>query len=126
MKTPLRVYLAVPYEYEYDSVRDFRFRHVTEAAFKLLERGYHVFSPITHSRPMSFWPNGKLREGMVQDFSFWQEQNFSFLRHWADLLAVLPLSGWRESVGVAAEIAEAHRLSVPVVRLPIDRHGYMQ
>jgi hypothetical protein len=122
--TPRRVYLAVPYANKSDGVREFRFRHVTDAAFRLIERGYHVFSPITMGRPMTTRPDGTQ---MVEtaEFAFWREQDLSFLRHWAEMLAVLPLRGWVESVGVAAEIAEARRLGLPVIRLPIDKHGYM-
>ena len=126
MKTPVRVYLAVPYSHESDGVREFRFRKVTEAAFCLLERGYHVFSPITMGRPMTIFPSGKPMEGMIREFSFWKGQDFSFLRYWAEMLAVLPLQGWEESEGVRAEIEEARRLGLPVCLLPINRYGEME
>jgi hypothetical protein len=56
---------------------------------------------------------GELPKG----WDFWREYDLWFIRQ-CDRLTVVMIDGWRESVGVTAEIAEAERLGIPV--------GYME
>ena len=84
-----------------------RYQQVTVVAGKLMEQGYVVFSPITHSHPVArAYP-------LPCTWEFWQNQDFTFLSVcWKVFL--LTLDGWQTSVGVTAEIAEAERLGIPV------------
>lgn len=51
---------------------------------------------------------------MPTSWEFWSQADREYLAR-CDVLAVLTLAGWRESVGVQAEIQLAHVLGLPVV-----------
>lgn len=47
------IYIAVPYSHKEESVRLARFESVNRAACFLMNKGYHVFSPISHTHPIA-------------------------------------------------------------------------
>ena len=51
MMKPKRIYLACPYWHEDPEMREERYQMVTSKTARLMELGYQVFSPITHSHP---------------------------------------------------------------------------
>lgn len=106
-----RIYLAAPYSHPDEDVRAMRFYAVSRRASLIMRRGDLVFSPITHGHILGAFG------GLPGDFDFWEAHCLSFLRHWAQELHVLALSGWQESRGVLAEMAEAGRLGLPVWHL---------
>jgi hypothetical protein len=55
-----------------------------------------VFSPIVHGHPF-------VDHGLPRDWPFWERFNRDHLVRYGEEV-VLMLDGWRESVGVAAEI----------------------
>ena len=114
-----RVYLAAPYSSDSASVRGWRAGAAGKVAMELILRGHLVYSPISHGHALA------LQAGCSApaDFAFWRAHCLSFVRLWAELLAVLQLRGWEESAGVKAEIAEARRLGLPVVMLEFDTYG---
>jgi hypothetical protein len=118
----LRVYLAAPYSCESDRIRKWRAGMASRVAMEIMLRGHLVYSPISHGHALSTWPEAQCLNysRIPKNFAFWQAHCLSFLRRWAELLAVLRLHGWQESVGVTAEIAEAQRLGLPVAWLEID------
>lgn len=71
-----------------------------------MRRGHVVFSPIVHGHPL-------VGHGLPTDWPFWERFDREHLRR-CDELVVLTLDGWRESVGVAAEIRIAGELGTPV------------
>lgn len=100
-------YLASPYSSPDEAVRLRRFEAAAEAAARMMREGRVVFSPIAHSHPIdAFFPEPESGE-------FWHTQDVHFLRH-ADRMAVLMLHGWRESKGIARELAVARELHIPV------------
>ncbi len=101
------IYLASPYTHSDVHVRDWRFREACRAAATLLRAGITVFSPIAHSHPIAQF-------GMPTNWEFWSQVDREYLAR-CDALAVLTLPGWRESVGVQAEIGFARELGLPVV-----------
>ncbi len=101
------IYLAVPYTHHSPVVRHNRFEHVNRFAAWLMQQGYPIFSPISHSHPI------EEHFTETKTWEFWQLQDLPILRQ-CDRLFVLCIDGWRESVGVTAEIAEASRLGIPV------------
>lgn len=114
-----RVYLGTPYtctEYRTLRVRrrieNERFRFVTEVSCLLVERGIAHFSPITQSHVQK-----KIAADMgvlfLSDFEFWRSFDLMMLRGCTELY-VLRLKGWDSSIGLRAEINEAHRLGLPV------------
>lgn len=101
------IYLASPYTHPDTHIREWRFREACRAAAALLRAGVTVFSPIAHSHPIA-------RFGMPTSWEFWSQVDREYLSR-CDVLAVLTLAGWRESVGVQAEIQLACELGIPVV-----------
>lgn len=97
-----KIYLAIPYTHPDPAVRDERHDRVTAVTADLMSQGTLVFSPITYTHNMQ-----KLYD-MPTDWQFWQRMCCAFVS-WADELWVLRLDGWKESVGVQAEIREAER-----------------
>ena len=83
----LLIYLATLYSHSDPDVKQRRFDAVNRAAAKLMRRGWHVYSPISHSHPMA------LAGARV---------------------IVLRQDGWRESTGVRSEMEIAAELGLPV------------
>ncbi len=100
------IYLASAYSHPDPHVREWRFREACRAAANLLRAGITVFSPIAHSHPIAQF-------GMPTSWEFWSQVDREYLAR-CDVLAVLTLPGWRESVGVQAEIGFARELGLPV------------
>lgn len=100
-------YLASPYTHPDERVRRKRFEQVAAVAADLMKRGEVVFSPIAHSHPID------LNFDSPESGEFWKKQDEPFLMG-CDKLAVLRLSGWEESKGLAHEIAVAHERGIPV------------
>lgn len=92
-----KIYLACPYSHPDPKVREQRFKQVSKAAGQLMELGYLVFSPISHSHQMC------IESELYTGFEFWAELDNSFLE-WCDILLVLKLDGWQESKGVQEEV----------------------
>jgi nucleoside 2-deoxyribosyltransferase len=109
--TPL-IYLASPYSHPDDRVRQARFEAACRTAAELMRQGHVVFSPIAHS-------HGIAKYGLPLDWRFWERHDRRFLEV-CDALAVLALDGWRESVGVHAEMQIARELEKPIRFLSQD------
>jgi nucleoside 2-deoxyribosyltransferase len=107
------IYLASPYSHpDYDE-RERRFTAACYATVQLIQSGHVVFSPIVHGHPL-VW------HGLPTDWPFWERIDRDHLER-CDEVVVLMLDGWRESVGVAAEIRFAAELGKPVRYLAPDR-----
>lgn len=91
-----KIYLAVPYSGT-DKQRQERFEKVNKVAVKLMEQGNIVYSPITHSHPLTE------QCGLPKGWEYWKNHNTSFIK-WCDELYILILDGWEESVDIKAEI----------------------
>jgi hypothetical protein len=103
------IYLASPYTHIDPLVRQRRFESACRAAAALIVRGKAVFSPVAHGHPICAY-------GVPHDWDFWQRHDRCYLDA-CDEVVVLMLDGWRESVGVQAEIAIARELGKPVTFL---------
>jgi nucleoside 2-deoxyribosyltransferase len=100
------IYLASPFTHFDPAVRQWRFEAACRAAAALITQGKTVFSPIAHSF-------GICAFGIPHDWHFWQRHDRRYLDV-CDEVVVLMLDGWRESVGVQAEIIAARELGKPV------------
>jgi len=70
--------------------------------------GYNVFSPISHSHPISLYMDNSL------DSEFWTSVD----EHWqkkCDKLILLTLPGWKESVGLKKEYLIAIEIGQPIL-----------
>jgi nucleoside 2-deoxyribosyltransferase len=99
----IRVYVAHPYtgreRYAYETAQDF-------CAYAW-RRGWHPYSPIAQWHPVA------TRFGLPMDAASWADLNARELRM-SDAVAVLMLTGWQTSVGVAMELGWAEVEGKPV------------
>jgi len=101
------IYLAAPYTHTDPAVRAHRVIAVSAAAAKLMKDGHNVFSPISMG--------AKIAEAgdLPTDWKYWARYNRRMMRC-CTALYVLTFDGWRESVGVQAEIEYARGLGLPM------------
>jgi nucleoside 2-deoxyribosyltransferase len=109
------IYLASPYSHPDPTVRERRFQEACRATAALLRAGHIVFSPVVHSHPL-------VPHGLPTDWAWWEEVDREHLIR-CDEVVVLQLDGWRESVGLAAEVRIAQDLGKPVRYLAWDASG---
>lgn len=107
------IYLASPYSHPDRFIQRDRYHSACYAAAEMIKAGIPAFSPIVHSHILHE------RHGCGGDFETWQRLDRDLI-HGSEKLVVLMLDGWRESVGVTAEIAYADELGIPVVFLSMN------
>jgi hypothetical protein len=103
------LYLACPYSHPNPFVRDARFRTANRTAAQLMRAGIVVFSPLSHSVPIS----ADFNDTVTLSHEFWMSQDLPILRR-CDEMLVLGLTGWHESLGVRQEIFEAMTHKIPI------------
>lgn len=102
------IYLAAPYSHPDEDIRIARYNEISSMTVKIMmEDGDHVFSPITYAHPLA------VKFGLSGGWDFWQSFDMEFIRR-CDAVAVYMLKGWRESVGVNAEIQFAKEIGKPI------------
>lgn len=99
-----RLYLAAPYTSPCKELILSRVEAVNKLAASLMDQGYCVFSPISHSHPISEYTKAD-----ALDHDFWLNQDLEFME-WADEVWVYKLAGWEESRGIKREIEYANKL----------------
>lgn len=101
------IYLASPYSSKDPQLEEERFEAACKVTAHLItEQGLHVISPIAHTRPIA-------KYGLPGDWAFWKEYDTNLINR-CDELYVLRLPGWKESVGVQAEIEIARKGNKPI------------
>ena len=110
-------YLASHYSSPDPEIVQTRFLAAEAATAWCLRHSLWVYSPIVHCHALCE------AYQMPSDAEFWKEYNFAMLARSSKLL-LLNIDGWKESKGVAAEIAEAYRLHLPI-RLITPRSQYV-
>ena len=100
------IYVAAPYKHEDLVVQVNRVLEATKYAAALMDSGYAVFSPLSHSKVVELQ-----RTYGGQDN--WYDLDLHLLGACSSL-HVLVLDGWTTSKGVMLEIAEAEKLGIPV------------
>lgn len=103
------VYIACPYSHSDPAVRAANFQRANKLAAWAMQKGYCVFSPISHSVPVAEY----LPPELLLDYDFWQAQDQPLLRL-CDAIWVCPPEAALTSRGVAAEVKEATRLNIPI------------
>lgn len=78
-----------------------------------MRQGRHIFSPISHTHPIA------LAGSLPLGWDFWQAYDRAILRVCKRVI-VLMLKGWKESKGVAGEIAIAEELGLPIVYMSME------
>lgn len=103
-----KIYLAIPYSGMIES----SYEQANKAAAELMSGGdnINVFSPITHSHPLTQY-------GVRGDWEFWKQVDFQFIDWAEEVWVVVPEEGIKRvlmSVGVIAEINYANESKKPV------------
>ena len=103
----MRVYLACPYSHPSLRTRKFRFNVANEVAAILINKGYIVYSPISHTHPIS--------ECTLYPITYdqWLALDEHFIE-WCDELWIIDLVGADTSKGIEFEKAKAESLGKPV------------
>lgn len=91
-------YLGTPYT-NFDEGIELAFREAARIAAALLRAGVEVYSPIAHSHPLSLY--GDID---ALDRDFWIKYQENFMSR-CDVLIVAEMRGWKDSIGIAHEIA---------------------
>jgi len=104
------IYLACPYTDRAPEVMQQRYELVTMVAGKLMQKGHHVFSPITHGHPIAMTCN------LPTDWNYWEGLCIKHIRN-CSFLAVLTLPGWSTSIGVCRELELAAEYGLPITHL---------
>lgn len=77
----MKIYLATPYSHPDPKVREWRFENINSFAADLMKCGHVVFSPISHSHPISQHLGNSL------DSEFYLGQDIPFM-NWADKMII--------------------------------------
>lgn len=104
------IYLASPYSHPDALTRKTRFLIAEQVTAILFNQGIFVFSPIVHCHELA------ARHTLPTSFEFWRGYNFDMLRR-ADLLSIIAIPGWEESIGVQAEIEMAKLIGLPITHI---------
>lgn len=101
------LYLACPYLHKDWNVVLERVKQVNKLAGALINEGFYIYSPISHSHPIA------QEVDLPGDWNFWQGFDRVMIKACKGLL-VFKLPGWEQSVGVNAEIQIAKELGLPI------------
>lgn len=104
------IYLASPLSHPSEDVQFTRYQHVLSITSWLINQGHMIFSPIVHSYRLDI-PR--------QDFAWWE----AYDEHMISLskeVWILVIDGWRESIGVQAEIVLAQKYNLPIKYVNAD------
>lgn len=104
------IYVAIPYSHPSKKVREYRFELANQYAALLMNQGHIVFSPISHSHPISRY----LKNANNSDF--YVNQDLYWLQ-FCDEIHVIATDGWENSKGVARELKEAKKLNLKTVKV---------
>lgn len=111
-------YLAVPYSHKDPQIREYRFKEANRAAGKLINDGHYVFSPISHTHPIA------MISELPKGWEYWKTFDEIYLNS-SHTLIVLTLDGWKESIGVTAEINLAKELSL-IIYYMTETHDFKE
>jgi hypothetical protein len=89
-------YLAIPYSHPDSNVREERFNMANRIAADLIRQGRFIFSPISHSHPITPYDT-------PQGWDFWEKFDRIFLEICPKMI-VVKADGWLESKGIMGEI----------------------
>lgn len=104
-----KIYLACPYSHSDFVVREYRVAQANKKAAELMEVGNLVFSPLSHSHPIS--EHCKVDP---TDHDFWLRQDLWILDI-CDDMHILCLPGWDKSKGIGIELEYAKSKGIGIV-----------
>ena len=102
------IYLASPYSDKDPDVMAARAYEAEAAAAHFAREGFKLYCPI------AAWHGVSLRHDLPKSWEDWRGPDFEILRH-ASEFWVLKIDGWRNSVGVQAELVLANHLNMRII-----------
>lgn len=102
------VYVATPYT-KYEKGHEAAFREACRCTAALIDIGYKVFSPISHTHPLAEFVT-RLEKSTTD---FWLGLDEPVMER-CDVLVVVEMAGWRDSAGVARELAHFRARKAPI------------
>lgn len=108
-------YLACPFSHSDPEVQLKRHSIVNQVTYAFHQKGKLVYSPLTHNIPL------KQLDKQSSGWGIWEKFDRAMLMR-CDELIVLKLSGWKESIGVMAEISFAKELNLPIQMIEPESH----
>jgi len=107
------IYLISPYNDTNPYIRYNRFRLAARVCGHMAECGLNIYSPIVHWHSVvDTFPELNLGT----DYKFWQRSNMEMMLLSTKAI-VMTIEGWRDSLGVRDDIANAIAFSKPVFYL---------
>jgi hypothetical protein len=88
------IYLAIPYSHSSSLVREYRFQQANTASAALIDKGYTVFSPISHGHPIN------LIKKLDVDWIAFDLKILNLCK----MVVVVTINGWEESKGIKEEL----------------------
>lgn len=110
------IYLASPYTHRNASIHIRRYNEACRVAAWAISAGYPLFSPIVHSHPL-------VKYGLGKTWKDWCRVDESYIGVCNELW-VLCIKGWRDSVGVTAEIEFAEKTGKTIRFICLGDAGY--
>lgn len=105
-------YLASPYS-RYPAGTEAAYRDVCALAARLFKAGVLVYSPIAHTHAIA------TIGGLDGHFEQWKGFDEALIAASCGMI-IATMDGWRESAGIAAEIAICKRLQKPIRYVDVD------
>lgn len=111
------IYLAIPYSFN----PQLSFEIANEITATLMEDGFVVFSPISHTHPLS----EKMSSDLQFDHDFWMKQDLTILSR-CDYLWVVNIHRYNgitaqqlidDSKGCQTEMKKAQELNIPIFKI---------
>jgi hypothetical protein len=99
----MKIYLAHRYSGTEEEMEE-RFQNANRVAGILMEEGHVVFSPVSHSHPISKTMKNEL------DVDFWLHQDFPMIE-WSNAVWIVNAFNWWESNGIRKEIIFAQEIN---------------
>jgi len=101
------IYIASPFTTKIRAIMIERFEQVSKCCSVLMNKGLHVFSPISHG-----WPIAEAG-GLPTDWAYWETACKVMVSRCQRFIVVM-LDGWETSTGVLAEIKYAKSLGIEI------------
>jgi len=107
-----KIYLGIPYSGTAKERAD-RFAIVNYVAGVLIDSGNIVMSPISQGHPIA------VSHDLPTDWKYWRDVCRSFI-DWCDCVYIVTVDGWKESIGVQAEIEYANKSGKEVILIDLN------
>jgi len=116
-----KIYLAI----SYTGMCESSYEQANKASVLILNQGLNVFSPITHSHPLTLLEGYKV----PHTWDYWQHIDYQFVDWCDELWVLIPKEGievLRKSTGVNAEIkyAKEHNKKVRFIKIRNNKLYY--